>query len=34
MKRWRARGPMNDEFVEILQRGHRQVAALLSREVH
>ena len=27
MKRWRARGPMNDEFVEILQRGHRQVRA-------
>ena len=34
MKRWRARGPMNDEFVEILQRGHRQVAEMLSREVH
>jgi ring-1,2-phenylacetyl-CoA epoxidase subunit PaaA len=34
MKRWRERGPMNDEFVEILQRGHRQVAAMLSREVH
>jgi ring-1,2-phenylacetyl-CoA epoxidase subunit PaaA len=34
MKRWRERGPMNDEFVEILQRGHRQVARLLSRETH
>jgi ring-1,2-phenylacetyl-CoA epoxidase subunit PaaA len=34
MKRWRERGPMNDEFVEILQRGHRQVAAMLSREAH
>jgi ring-1,2-phenylacetyl-CoA epoxidase subunit PaaA len=32
MKRWRARGPKNDEFVEILQRGHRQVAEMLSRE--
>jgi ring-1,2-phenylacetyl-CoA epoxidase subunit PaaA len=32
MKRWRARGPMNDEFVEILQRGHRQVVGLLVRE--
>jgi ring-1,2-phenylacetyl-CoA epoxidase subunit PaaA len=32
MRRWRARGPMNDEFVEILQRGHRQVAEMLSRE--
>jgi ring-1,2-phenylacetyl-CoA epoxidase subunit PaaA len=34
MKRWRARGPMNDEFVEILQRGHKQVVTMLSREVH
>lgn len=34
MKRWRARGPMNDEFVEILQRGHRQIAEMLSRETH
>jgi ring-1,2-phenylacetyl-CoA epoxidase subunit PaaA len=34
MKRWRARGPKNDEFVELLQRGHRQVAELLSREIH
>jgi ring-1,2-phenylacetyl-CoA epoxidase subunit PaaA len=32
MKRWRGRGPMNDEFVEILQRGHRQVVDLLVRE--
>jgi ring-1,2-phenylacetyl-CoA epoxidase subunit PaaA len=32
MKRWRARGPKNDEFVEILQRGHRQIVELLSRE--
>jgi len=34
MKRWRARGPKNDEFVELLQRGHRQVAEMLSREKH
>ncbi len=34
MKRWRARGPKNDEFVEILQRGHKQVAAMLSKETH
>jgi ring-1,2-phenylacetyl-CoA epoxidase subunit PaaA len=34
MKRWRARGPMNDEFVEILQRGHRQVVDMLTREIH
>jgi ring-1,2-phenylacetyl-CoA epoxidase subunit PaaA len=31
MKRWRARGPKNDEFVEMLQRGHRQIAETLSR---
>jgi len=31
MKRWRARGPKNDEFVEILQRGHRQVVEMLER---
>jgi len=34
MKRWRGRGPKNEEFVEILQRGHRQVAEMLSREKH
>jgi ring-1,2-phenylacetyl-CoA epoxidase subunit PaaA len=34
MKRWRARGPMNDEFVEVLQRGHRQVGSMLTRETH
>ena len=34
MKRWRARGPKNEEFVELLQRGHRQVTELLSRESH
>jgi len=34
MKRWRARGPKNEEFVELLQRGHRQVSELLSREAH
>lgn len=32
MKRWRARGPKNDEFVENLQKGHRQVVEMLSRE--
>ena len=32
MKRWRARGPKNDEFVELLQRGHRQVVEMLERE--
>jgi ring-1,2-phenylacetyl-CoA epoxidase subunit PaaA len=34
MKRWRARGPMNDEFVEILQRGHRQLARMIEREAN
>ena len=34
MKRWRGRGPMNDEFVEVLQRGHRQVSSMLTRETH
>ncbi len=34
MKRWRERGPMNEEFVEILQRGHRQVAQMLQRDAH
>jgi ring-1,2-phenylacetyl-CoA epoxidase subunit PaaA len=34
MKRWRARGPKNDEFVEILQRGHRQVREMLTRELN
>lgn len=32
MKRWRARGPKNDEFVELLQRGHRQVADMIARK--
>jgi ring-1,2-phenylacetyl-CoA epoxidase subunit PaaA len=32
MKRWRARGPKNDEFVEILQRGHKQIVQMMSRE--
>lgn len=30
MKRWRARGEANDEFVEQLQRGHREVARMLG----
>jgi ring-1,2-phenylacetyl-CoA epoxidase subunit PaaA len=34
MKRWRARGPKNDEFVELLQRGHRQIAEMMSRETN
>lgn len=34
MKRWRARGPKNDEFVELLQKGHKQVTEMLSREKH
>jgi hypothetical protein len=32
MKRWRARGPKNDEFVELLQRGHRQVTEMIGRD--
>ncbi len=34
MKRWRARGPKNDEFVEMLQRGHRQIAESIAREAN
>jgi ring-1,2-phenylacetyl-CoA epoxidase subunit PaaA len=33
MKRWRARGPKNDEFVELLQRGHRQVTGMIERKL-
>ncbi len=32
MKRWRNRGEMNDEFVTILQKGHKQVCQMLERE--
>jgi len=34
MKRWRARGPKNDEFVEMLQRGNKQVAEMIAREAN
>jgi len=27
LKRWKARGPMNEEYVAALQRGHRAIAA-------
>ena len=31
MRRWRARGEANDEYVHQLQRGHRQMAEWLSK---
>ena len=34
LKRWRARGPKNDEFVELLQRGHRQVTQMLEKDLN
>jgi len=32
--RWKARGPQNEEFVEQLQRGHKQLAELMERDSH
>src|SRR5216683_809382 len=32
MKRWKARGPMNDEFVGMLQRGKREMLRLLEQD--
>jgi ring-1,2-phenylacetyl-CoA epoxidase subunit PaaA len=32
MKRWKARGPKNEEFVGLLQRGKREMLHLLERE--
>lgn len=31
LKRWKARGPQNQEFVDMLQRGHKQVREQLLR---
>jgi ring-1,2-phenylacetyl-CoA epoxidase subunit PaaA len=33
MKRWKARGPANEEFVASLQRGKREMLRLLEQEV-
>jgi ring-1,2-phenylacetyl-CoA epoxidase subunit PaaA len=33
MKRWKARGPKNIEFVHNVQRGHRELAGLLAEKV-
>jgi len=32
MKRWKARGPKNDEFVDMIQRGKKQMLHLLEQE--
>ncbi len=32
MKRWKARGPMNEEFVGMVQRGRREMLRLLEQE--
>jgi ring-1,2-phenylacetyl-CoA epoxidase subunit PaaA len=32
MKRWKARGPMNEEFVGMVQRGRREMIRLLEQE--
>jgi ring-1,2-phenylacetyl-CoA epoxidase subunit PaaA len=32
MKRWKARGPMNEEFVGMVQRGKREMLHLLEQE--
>jgi ring-1,2-phenylacetyl-CoA epoxidase subunit PaaA len=29
--RWRARGPMNEQYVDTIQRGHREMTALMGR---
>jgi ring-1,2-phenylacetyl-CoA epoxidase subunit PaaA len=31
MERWRARGPMNDQYVDSIQRGHRELKTLVGR---
>ncbi len=31
MVRWRARGPMNEQYVDTIQRGHREMTALMGR---
>jgi ring-1,2-phenylacetyl-CoA epoxidase subunit PaaA len=32
MKRWKARGPANEQFVEMIQRGRREMQRLLEQE--
>lgn len=32
LSRWKARGPQNQEFVDMLQRGHKQVREMLLRD--
>jgi len=32
MKRWKARGPSNEEFVDMLQRGKKEMLRLLEQE--
>ena len=31
LDRWRARGPMNDQYVDALQRGHHEMQALIGQ---
>ena len=31
MRRWRARGPMNETYVETIQRGHKEMTSFLHR---
>ena len=31
LERWKARGPMNDEYVDTIQRGRRGLAELIAR---
>ena len=32
MKRWKARGPMNEEFVNMVQRGKKEMLRLLEQD--
>ncbi len=32
IKRWKGRGPQNDEFIEQLQRGNKQLAQMVERD--
>ena len=32
MKRWKARGPRNEQYVEKLQRGKKEMVRLLEQE--
>jgi ring-1,2-phenylacetyl-CoA epoxidase subunit PaaA len=30
LKRWKARGPKNEEFVERIQRGHKELQKMMD----